>query len=90
MNELKGLFSPIKIKNLELKNRIVMPAMAMNFAGNSGEINDRYEAYMVERARGGAGLLIVEGSHVQANGRIFANSVRLWLKRLSPKTRLTL
>lgn len=54
------LFSPAKIANLELKNRIVMPAMGCSFAESSGEAGPRIIKYYAERAKGGTGLIITE------------------------------
>ena len=57
---LKKLLTPIQIENLELRNRIVMTAMHLNFTPD-GKVNDRITAFYEERARGGAGLIIVGG-----------------------------
>ena len=54
------LFAPGKIANLELKNRIVMPAMGCSLAEPSGEAGPRMIKYYADRARGGAGLIITE------------------------------
>ncbi len=62
------LFNPLKIRNLELSNRIVMPAMHLNLAKN-GFIEDKLIDFYVERAKGGAGLLIVGGCYVDIYGK---------------------
>ena len=54
------LLSPIKIRGLELKNRIILPAMGTRMASEKGEITDRLVAYHAARAKGGCGLNIVE------------------------------
>ncbi len=54
------------IGQLTVKNRIVMPPMATGLAYFSGEISDRLIAYYEERARGGAGAIIVEIACVDA------------------------
>ena len=54
------LLSPIKIRGLELKNRIILPAMGTRMASEKGEITDRLIAYHAARAKGGCGLNIVE------------------------------
>lgn len=54
------LLSPIKIRGLELKNRIILPAMGTRMANEKGEITDRLIAYHAARAKGGCGLNIVE------------------------------
>ncbi len=54
------LFTPGRIANLELKNRIVMPAMGCSLAESSGEAGARMIRYYTERAKGGTGLIITE------------------------------
>ncbi len=54
------LFAPGRIGNLELKNRIVMPAMGCSLAESTGEAGARMIRYYADRARGGAGLIITE------------------------------
>lgn len=49
------LLSPIKIRGLELKNRIILPAMGTRMASEKGEITDRLIAYHAARAKGGCG-----------------------------------
>ena len=73
MTQFKTLFSPFRIGNLELKNRIVMPPMATNFAGEDGSVNERHIAYYVERARGGVGYITFEHTGVLRQGRAFPN-----------------
>ena len=58
------LFTPGKIGNLELKNRIVMPAMGCSLAESTGEAGARIIKYYADRARGGAGLIITEITRV--------------------------
>lgn len=61
------LFSPITVKGLYFKNRIVMPPMATNF----GIVTDQSIAYYTKRALGGVGSIIVEGvpTHLFHNKR---------------------
>ena len=60
MAKYKNLFSPIKVGEVTLKNRIVMPPMDSNQQNMDGSLSRKSFAYMTERARGGAGLLIFE------------------------------
>ncbi|MCP4750188.1 MAG: FAD-dependent oxidoreductase [Proteobacteria bacterium] len=64
---MSRLFSPCRIGSLELKNRIVVPAMHLGYAEN-GLVNDKLIRFYQERARGGAGLIIVGGAHVHPLG----------------------
>ncbi len=59
----KKLFEPGKIGPLALKNRIVMPPMGTRFCGPWGEVTDTLIEWYARRARGGAGLIIVEATH---------------------------
>ena len=52
------LFEPIRINQLELKNRIYMPAMHMNMAVNF-EVTDQLIDFYAERARGGVAVITV-------------------------------
>jgi 2,4-dienoyl-CoA reductase (NADPH2) len=52
------LFEPIRFRGLEIKNRIFMPAMHMNMAKNQ-EVTDQLVDFYAERARGGAGMIVV-------------------------------
>jgi len=67
------LFTPGNIGNLELKNRIILPPMATNFADPEGNVNERHIAYYRRRARGGAGLIISEHTGVARQGKAFPN-----------------
>ena len=58
------LFEPGKIGGLELKNRIVMPAMGCSLAEVTGEPGPRMIRYYADRAKGGAGLIITEITRV--------------------------
>ena len=66
MGDFRTLFSPIKIGDLQLKNRIIMPAMGTNLSNSDGTVSDRAITYYVERAKGGAGLIITESCPVSA------------------------
>lgn len=52
------ILQPIKIGNLEVKNRIVMPAMHLGYCPD-GFITERIINFYRERAQGGAGLIVV-------------------------------
>lgn len=54
------LFQKGRIGKLELKNRIVMPAMGVSLATSTGEASDEMIRYYEERAKGGCGLIITE------------------------------
>lgn len=54
------LFSPIKIGSMELKNRVILPAMGTRMADEKGHITEKLIAYHKARALGGCALNIVE------------------------------
>jgi 2,4-dienoyl-CoA reductase (NADPH2) len=56
--EFVKLFTPITINGLEIKNRIVMPAMGLHYT-HDYTFNDRYKAFYRERAKGGVGLMTI-------------------------------
>ena len=57
----KELFSPLKIRGLELKNRIVLPAMMTKMVSpRSGEVTQTLIDYHVAKVKGGCGLNITE------------------------------
>lgn len=62
------LWKPIKIGNLELKNRLVMPAMGSNYADRDHRFTDRAAWYYGAQAKGGYGLLITEYLCVSREG----------------------
>lgn len=62
--KLKHLFSPITIKTMKLKNRIVMPAMGTMSANSDSTISERQVDYYEAQARGGVGLVVVEVAEV--------------------------
>ena len=62
--EYPRLFQAGKIGRIQIRNRIVMPAMGTNFTGLDGKVCDRNLQYYRERARGGAGLIITEAAYV--------------------------
>jgi 2,4-dienoyl-CoA reductase-like NADH-dependent reductase (Old Yellow Enzyme family) len=63
---LRGLFQPVAMGKVELKNRIVMPALSTCFASDDGFVTDRIINHYVKRARGGVGLIVVEATYIDA------------------------
>jgi 2,4-dienoyl-CoA reductase-like NADH-dependent reductase (Old Yellow Enzyme family)/thioredoxin reductase len=58
--EFKKLFEPLKIKNVTLKNRLVMSAACTEYGTEDGYVTDRLVNYYAERAKGGTSLIFVE------------------------------
>jgi 2,4-dienoyl-CoA reductase-like NADH-dependent reductase (Old Yellow Enzyme family)/thioredoxin reductase len=68
--EFKNLFTPIQLGTLKLKNRFVLPAMETHMADSHGYVTDQVISYYQERAKGGAGLIIIENTAVHPEGRV--------------------
>ncbi len=68
------LFTPIKIGNVEIKNRICMAPMLMDFGQFDGRTTPQLMNYYEERARGGTGLIVTEITRVNdiTGGSAFA------------------
>jgi NADPH2 dehydrogenase len=66
---MSGLFSKFELKNLSLRNRIVMPPMCM-YSAKNGLANEWHQLHYGTRAVGGVGLIIVEATAVEPVGRI--------------------
>ena len=77
MAKIRQLFTPFSFKNLELKNRVVMPPMCQ-YSATDGVPNDWHFVHYTSRAIGGVGLIIVEMTNVAPNGRITPNCLGLW------------
>ncbi len=72
------LFEPYSIRNVELKNRIVMSPMCMYQAKNDGFLTDFHMTHYISRAVGQVGLIILESTGVVPEGRISENDLGIW------------
>jgi 2,4-dienoyl-CoA reductase-like NADH-dependent reductase (Old Yellow Enzyme family)/thioredoxin reductase len=69
MNKYKQLFSPIKIGSLELPNRFVFAATSSELGDRDGYVHEDMAEYYAERARGGTGLIVVEATYIEQEGK---------------------
>lgn len=69
MTAFPHLFSPKTIGRLEIKNRICFAATSSELADKHGFVGDDIAEYYAERARGGTGLIIVEATYVEQEGK---------------------
>lgn len=74
---MANLFSPLKIKNIELKNRIVVSPMCQ-YSSIDGFANDWHLVHLGSRAVGGAALVITEATAVSPEGRISPGDLGIW------------
>lgn len=65
------LFSEIQIRGLNLKNRVVFPAMGSRFCSDDGYLSDQGIDYYTARAKGGCGLIVTEAVAVWKPGSVF-------------------
>jgi 2,4-dienoyl-CoA reductase-like NADH-dependent reductase (Old Yellow Enzyme family) len=66
---MTNLFSPLKIKSVELKNRIAVSPMC-EYSSEDGFANDWHLVHLGSRAIGGAGIVFTEATAVSPEGRI--------------------
>ncbi len=59
MSAYPALFSPLRIGQRQVRNRVAVPATLTNF-GQNNRITERWGNYLIERAKGGAGLIVSE------------------------------
>jgi 2,4-dienoyl-CoA reductase-like NADH-dependent reductase (Old Yellow Enzyme family) len=71
------LFSPLKIRDLTLKNRIVMSPMCQ-YSATDGYASEWHLVHYGTRAAGGTGLIIMEATAVSPEGRISPGDLGLW------------
>lgn len=71
------LFSPLKIKSIALKNRIVVSPMC-EYSSTDGFANNWHLVHLGARAVGGAGLIITEAAAVSPEGRITYADLGIW------------
>ncbi len=84
-----GLFSPIEIRKLNLRNRIVVSPMCQ-YSCQDGFANDWHLVHLGSRAIGGAPLIFCEATAVEARGRISPWDLGLWKdEHIEPLARIT-
>ncbi|MCY2686816.1 NADH:flavin oxidoreductase/NADH oxidase [Salinimicrobium sp. TH3] len=71
------LFEPLKIKSIQLKNRIGVSPMCM-YSSKDGFANNWHLVHLGTRATGGAGLVISEAAAVSPEARITPDDLGIW------------
>ena len=71
------LFSPLTIKSITFKNRIVVSPMCQ-YSSQDGFANDWHLVHLGSRAVGGAALVIQEATAVSPEGRITYGDMGIW------------
>lgn len=80
------LFTPLTIRGLTLKNRVVVSPMCM-YSYVDGFLSEFTLVHLGQFALGGAALIIQEATAVQANGRISPGDAGLWKDEHIPPTK---
>jgi NADPH2 dehydrogenase len=74
-----ALFSPYTIKNVTLKNRVVMSPMCMYSSHNEdGKVQNWHYTHYVSRAVGQVGLIMQEATAITPQGRISPQDLGIW------------
>jgi 2,4-dienoyl-CoA reductase-like NADH-dependent reductase (Old Yellow Enzyme family) len=76
-DEPTHLFSPLRLRDVELRNRIVVSPMCQ-YSSVDGFANDWHLVHLASRAVGGAGLIIAEAAAVTEEGRISPDDLGIW------------
>jgi len=72
------IFQPFSLRDVTIKNRIVMAPMLMYAGQEDGQVNDLHLAHYGARALGGVGLITTEVVAVEPAGRISHKDLGLW------------
>jgi 2,4-dienoyl-CoA reductase-like NADH-dependent reductase (Old Yellow Enzyme family) len=67
--EVPGLFDPIEIGGVRLRNRTLLPSMTTRLADDAGHVTEATLAYYRARADGGVGLVTVEMASPEIAGK---------------------
>ena len=83
------LFTPISLRGVTLKNRVVISPMCQ-YSAREGLASDWHFAHLAKFAIGGAGLVFAEAAAVEANGRITYGDLGIWSDaHIAPLKRIT-
>ena len=75
---MTDLFSPLTLRGVTLANRIGVSPMCMYCCNNDGKPTDWHLAHLLQRAVGGAGLVMAEATAITRDGRITPGDLGLW------------
>lgn len=71
------LFSPLEVRGLRLKNRVVLPPM-LTYSARNGHVTDWHLTHLGKFAIGGVGLVFMESTKVDPRGCTTPNDPGLW------------
>ncbi|HOE80745.1 MAG TPA: NADH:flavin oxidoreductase, partial [Smithellaceae bacterium] len=84
MSTLKNILSPLKIRSMELPNRVVMPPMGTNLGAGDATVSDENLAYLARRAKGRPGLIITEITGIHPDGVVGPSQLGAYDDRFIP------
>ncbi len=77
--QLKHLFSPVRLGRMDVRNRLVMPPMSVNFGvDEKGFVTDQHAVYLALRAKAGTGMIVMGGGTVHPDGLDLPRMPRVW------------
>ena len=82
-----NLFSPFRIRDVELRNRFVFQPHFTALGTLDGMPSDGHVAYHEERARGGVALIIVESQAIHPTGKMSRRFINAWDPAVIPLLR---
>ena len=83
------LFDPLTLRGVTFANRIGISPMCMYCAGDDGKPTDWHLAHLLQRAIGGAAMVMAEATAITADGRITPGDLGLWEDgQIAPHARL--
>ncbi len=83
------LFTPLTLRGVTFRNRIAVSPMCQ-YSSQDGFANDWHFVHLGSRAVGGAGLVMVEATAVEAIGRISPQDLGIWKdEHIAPLARIT-
>lgn len=89
MSHTPLLFTPLRLRSLELRNRILVSPMCQ-YSSEDGFADDWHLIHLGSRAVGGASLVFTEATAVEAQGRISPQDLGLWKdEHIGPLSRIT-
>jgi len=84
MKTLEHLLAPIRVRSLEIPNRVVMPPMGTALGNDDSTVSEANLAYIKRRAQSGAGLIITEITEVHPLGSASPRCLGVWDDQFIP------
>jgi 2,4-dienoyl-CoA reductase-like NADH-dependent reductase (Old Yellow Enzyme family) len=85
----RALFSPLQIRDLTLRNRVVVSPM-LTYSAQNGRVNDWHLGHLAQFAAGGAGLVFMESTKIHPGGCSTPADTGLWKDEfVEPLKRIT-